>query len=89
MAARSDLSLPSDRARLEAVHPRSGLMTPNAPVDDPNLLRRSRDAEALPQVERAWLFHHLKPIGVDLDGHVMEGRTLLSAHVAGLVSRTP
>ncbi len=64
-------------------------MTLLADGDDPKVLRLSRDAEALPEVEPVRLFDHLMPIGVDLDRHVMKGRTLLSAHVAGLVSRTP
>jgi hypothetical protein len=61
--------------------------TPRA-HDSSNPLRLPREADALPQVERARLFGHPMPIGVDLDGHVREGTRLLSAHAAGLFGRT-
>ena len=35
-----------------------------------------------PQIEHAWLFDHLLPIGGDPDGPILEGWTLLSALAA-------
>ena len=40
------------------------------------------EADAVPQIEHAWLFDHLMPIGGDPDGPIYEGWTLLSAMAA-------
>jgi alkanesulfonate monooxygenase SsuD/methylene tetrahydromethanopterin reductase-like flavin-dependent oxidoreductase (luciferase family) len=45
-------------------------------------LRVWREADAIPEIEHAWLFDHLMPIGGDPDGPIFEGWTLLSALAA-------
>jgi alkanesulfonate monooxygenase SsuD/methylene tetrahydromethanopterin reductase-like flavin-dependent oxidoreductase (luciferase family) len=47
-----------------------------------DILRVWREADAIPQIEHAWLFDHLMPIGGDPDGPILEGWTLLSALAA-------
>ncbi|WP_243745308.1 LLM class flavin-dependent oxidoreductase [Streptomyces hainanensis] len=46
-------------------------------------LRVWREADAIPEIEHAWLFDHLLPIAGELDGPILEGWTLLSALAAG------
>ncbi len=41
-----------------------------------------READAIPEIEHAWLFDHLLPIGGDRHGPILEGWTLLSAMAA-------
>jgi alkanesulfonate monooxygenase SsuD/methylene tetrahydromethanopterin reductase-like flavin-dependent oxidoreductase (luciferase family) len=41
-----------------------------------------READAIPQIEHAWVFDHLLPIAGDPDGPIYEGWTLLSALAA-------
>nr|WP_235716112.1 LLM class flavin-dependent oxidoreductase [Amycolatopsis sp. ATCC 39116] len=41
-----------------------------------------QEADAIPEIEHAWLFDHLMPIAGDPDGPVLEGWTLLSALAA-------
>src|SRR5205085_738000 len=41
-----------------------------------------READTVPEIEHAWLFDHLMPIGGDPDGPIFEGWTLLSALAA-------
>jgi alkanesulfonate monooxygenase SsuD/methylene tetrahydromethanopterin reductase-like flavin-dependent oxidoreductase (luciferase family) len=41
-----------------------------------------READAIEEIEHAWLFDHLMPIGGDPDGPILEGWTLLSALAA-------
>jgi alkanesulfonate monooxygenase SsuD/methylene tetrahydromethanopterin reductase-like flavin-dependent oxidoreductase (luciferase family) len=41
-----------------------------------------READAIPQIEHAWVFDHLLPIGGDPGGPIFEGWTLLSALAA-------
>ncbi|MFF4685191.1 LLM class flavin-dependent oxidoreductase [Streptomyces sp. NPDC001307] len=62
--------------------PRFGIMTAPSQVDYHDLLRVWREADAIPQIEHAWLFDHLMPIFGDPDGPVFEGWTLLSALAA-------
>ncbi|WP_037681513.1 LLM class flavin-dependent oxidoreductase [Streptomyces cellulosae] len=62
--------------------PRFGIMTAPQQVDYHDVLRVWREADAIPQIEHAWLFDHLMPIGGDLDGPAYEGWTLLSALAA-------
>jgi alkanesulfonate monooxygenase SsuD/methylene tetrahydromethanopterin reductase-like flavin-dependent oxidoreductase (luciferase family) len=57
-------------------------MTPQAQTEYRDVLRVWREADAVPQIEHAWLFDHLLPIGGDLDGPVLEGWTLLAALAA-------
>jgi alkanesulfonate monooxygenase SsuD/methylene tetrahydromethanopterin reductase-like flavin-dependent oxidoreductase (luciferase family) len=47
-----------------------------------DLLRVWREADSVPQIEHAWLFDHLMPIGGDPNGPAYEGWTLLSALAA-------
>src|SRR5690349_23594564 len=62
--------------------PRFGIMTAPSQVDYHDILRVWREADTIPQIEHAWLFDHLMPIGGDQDGPVFEGWTLLSALAA-------
>ena len=51
-------------------------------VGYPDILRVWREADEIPEIEHAWLFDHLMPIGGDPDGPIFEGWTLLSAMAA-------
>ncbi|MEU6353905.1 LLM class flavin-dependent oxidoreductase [Streptomyces sp. NPDC047072] len=62
--------------------PRFGIMTAPMQVGYEDVLRVWREADAVPEIEHAWLFDHLMPIGGDPDGPVLEGWTLLSALAA-------
>ena len=64
--------------------PRFGIATAPQQVSYDDLLRVWREADAIPQIEHAWLFDHLMPIGGDPGGPIFEGWTLLEigrAHV--------
>ncbi|MDR8411406.1 LLM class flavin-dependent oxidoreductase [Nonomuraea sp. 3-1Str] len=62
--------------------PRFGIMTAPQQVDYHDVLRVWRQADAIPEIEHAWLFDHLMPIGGDPSGPAYEGWTLLSALAA-------
>ncbi|MGQ5633354.1 MULTISPECIES: LLM class flavin-dependent oxidoreductase [unclassified Streptomyces] len=62
--------------------PRFGIMTAPSQVGYHDVLRVWREADAIPEIEHAWLFDHLMPISGDPDGPVYEGWTLLSALAA-------
>jgi alkanesulfonate monooxygenase SsuD/methylene tetrahydromethanopterin reductase-like flavin-dependent oxidoreductase (luciferase family) len=62
--------------------PRFGIMTAPMQVDYQDVLRVWREADTIPEIEHAWLFDHLMPIGGDPDGPIHEGWTLLSALAA-------
>src|ERR1700736_4728798 len=62
--------------------PRFGIMTAPSQVDYQDVLRVWREADAIPEIEHAWLFDHLMPIGGDPDGPTYDGWTLLSALAA-------
>ncbi|BBJ46763.1 monooxygenase [Streptomyces antimycoticus] len=62
--------------------PRFGIMTAPTQVDYHDVLRVWREADAIPEIEHAWLFDHLMPIGGDPDGPAYEGWTLLTALAA-------
>jgi alkanesulfonate monooxygenase SsuD/methylene tetrahydromethanopterin reductase-like flavin-dependent oxidoreductase (luciferase family) len=62
--------------------PRFGIATAPQQVSYHDVLRVWREADPIPQIEHAWLFDHLMPIGGDPDGPVLEGWTLLSALAA-------
>jgi alkanesulfonate monooxygenase SsuD/methylene tetrahydromethanopterin reductase-like flavin-dependent oxidoreductase (luciferase family) len=47
-----------------------------------DLVRVWREADAIPQIEHAWLYDHLMPIFGDPDGPAFEGWTLLAAMAA-------
>jgi alkanesulfonate monooxygenase SsuD/methylene tetrahydromethanopterin reductase-like flavin-dependent oxidoreductase (luciferase family) len=57
-------------------------MTAPMQVDYQDILRVWREADAVAEIEHAWLFDHLMPIGGDPDGPIYEGWTLLSALAA-------
>lgn len=59
-----------------------GILTAPQQVPYDEVLRVWREADAIPQIEHAWLFDHLMPIGGDPDGPILEGWTLLSALAA-------
>lgn len=65
---------------------RFGIMTAPQQVTYADVLRVWQEADALPELEHAWLFDHLMPIGGDPDGPIFEGWTLLSA-LAGQTHR--
>ena len=48
--------------------PTFGIMTAPMQVDYQDILRVWREADAIPEIEHAWLFDHLMPIGGDPDG---------------------
>ncbi len=57
-------------------------MTAPSQVAYEDILRVWREADSIPQIEHAWLFDHLLPIGGDPNGPAFEGWTLLSALAA-------
>jgi alkanesulfonate monooxygenase SsuD/methylene tetrahydromethanopterin reductase-like flavin-dependent oxidoreductase (luciferase family) len=63
-------------------HARFGIMTAPMQVEYHDVLRVWREADAIPEIEHAWLFDHLMPIGGDPNGPIYEGWTLLSALAA-------
>src|ERR1700738_2760675 len=64
------------------LRPRFGIMTAPMQVDYHDVLRVWQEADAIGQIEHAWLFDHLMPIGGDPRGPIFEGWTLLSALAA-------
>jgi alkanesulfonate monooxygenase SsuD/methylene tetrahydromethanopterin reductase-like flavin-dependent oxidoreductase (luciferase family) len=62
--------------------PSFGIATAPQQVSYDDLLPVWQEADTLPQIEHAWLFDHLLPIGGDPDGPIFEGWTLLSALAA-------
>ena len=62
--------------------PSFGIMTAPSQVAYEDILRVWREADRIPEIEHAWLFDHLMPIGGDPDGPTFEGWTLLSALAA-------
>ena len=65
-----------------ATGPQFGISTAPMQVTYGEVLRVWREADTIPQIEHAWLFDHLMPIGGDPDGPIFEGWTLLSALAA-------
>jgi alkanesulfonate monooxygenase SsuD/methylene tetrahydromethanopterin reductase-like flavin-dependent oxidoreductase (luciferase family) len=61
---------------------RFGIATPPQQVAYDEILRVWREADAIPQIEHAWLFDHLLPIAGNPAGPIFEGWTLLSALAA-------
>ncbi|MFD2418871.1 LLM class flavin-dependent oxidoreductase [Amycolatopsis pigmentata] len=62
--------------------PRFGIMTAPSQVDYHDVRRVWREADAIPEIEHAWLYDHLMPIFGDPLGPTYEGWTLLSALAA-------
>jgi alkanesulfonate monooxygenase SsuD/methylene tetrahydromethanopterin reductase-like flavin-dependent oxidoreductase (luciferase family) len=62
--------------------PSFGILTAPMQVSYEDILRVWEEADAVPEIEHAWLFDHLMPIGGDPDGPIFEGWTLLSALAA-------
>jgi alkanesulfonate monooxygenase SsuD/methylene tetrahydromethanopterin reductase-like flavin-dependent oxidoreductase (luciferase family) len=65
-----------------ATPPSFGIATAPQQVSYDDLMRVWQEADEIPQIEHAWLFDHLLPIGGDPDGPIFEGWTLLSALAA-------
>jgi alkanesulfonate monooxygenase SsuD/methylene tetrahydromethanopterin reductase-like flavin-dependent oxidoreductase (luciferase family) len=57
-------------------------MTAPMQVDYADVLRVWLEADAIPEIEHAWLFDHLLPLAEDPTGSAYEGWTLLSALAA-------
>jgi alkanesulfonate monooxygenase SsuD/methylene tetrahydromethanopterin reductase-like flavin-dependent oxidoreductase (luciferase family) len=62
--------------------PSFGIATAPQQVSYDDLLRVWQEADTVTQIEHAWAFDHLLPIGGDPDGPIFEGWTLLSALAA-------
>jgi alkanesulfonate monooxygenase SsuD/methylene tetrahydromethanopterin reductase-like flavin-dependent oxidoreductase (luciferase family) len=62
--------------------PSFGIITAPMQVEYADVLRVWREADEIPEIEHAWLFDHLMPIGGDPAGPIFEGWTLLSALAA-------
>jgi alkanesulfonate monooxygenase SsuD/methylene tetrahydromethanopterin reductase-like flavin-dependent oxidoreductase (luciferase family) len=62
--------------------PSFGIITAPMQVDYSSIQRVWLEADAIPEIEHAWLFDHLMPIGGDPDGPIFEGWTLLAALAA-------
>src|SRR6202034_3668342 len=62
--------------------PSFGIATAPQQVSYQEVLRVWREADLIPEIEHAWLFDHLLPIGGDPNGPIFEGWTLLSALAA-------
>ena len=69
--------------------PRFGIMTAPQQVGYHDVLRVWREADTIPEIEHAWLFDHLMPIGGDPNGPIFEGWTLLSALAAQTRTAAP
>src|SRR5579864_9162621 len=65
-----------------ATAPSFGITTAPMQVSYQDIQRVWREADAIGEIEHAWLFDHLMPIGGDPDGPIFEGWTLLSAIAA-------
>ena len=59
-----------------------GIATAPQQVSYHEILRVWEEADTIPEIEHAWLFDHLLPIGGDPNGPIFEGWTLLSALAA-------
>lgn len=62
--------------------PSFGILTAQQQVEYRDVLNVWLEADAIPEIEHAWLFDHLMPIGGDPNGPIFEGWTLLSALAA-------
>src|SRR5271170_151663 len=62
--------------------PRFGIATAPQQVEYDDVRRVWLEADTIPEIEHAWLFDHLLPIGGDPNGPIFEGWTLLAAMAA-------
>jgi len=62
--------------------PSFGISTAPSQVGYRDILQVWQEADAIPEIEHAWVYDHLMPIFGDLDGPTYEGWTLLSALAA-------
>jgi alkanesulfonate monooxygenase SsuD/methylene tetrahydromethanopterin reductase-like flavin-dependent oxidoreductase (luciferase family) len=62
--------------------PSFGITTAPMQVGYEDIVRVWREADAIQEIEHAWLFDHLMPIAGDPDGPILEAWTLLSALAA-------
>ena len=62
--------------------PHFGIMTAPMQVGYHDILRVWQEADTIPEIEHAWLFDHLMPIGGDPNGPILEGWTTLAALAA-------
>jgi alkanesulfonate monooxygenase SsuD/methylene tetrahydromethanopterin reductase-like flavin-dependent oxidoreductase (luciferase family) len=67
---------------VDPVTPSFGITTTPANVGYQDILRVWREADAIPEIEHAWLYDHLLPRIGDLSGPSFEGWTLLAALAA-------
>jgi alkanesulfonate monooxygenase SsuD/methylene tetrahydromethanopterin reductase-like flavin-dependent oxidoreductase (luciferase family) len=75
--------LPQEMDQLTpTIRPSFGIATAPQQVSYGELLQVWQEADSIPQIEHAWAFDHLLPIGGDLDGPIFEGWTLLAALAA-------
>ena len=65
-----------------APRPSFGIATAPMRIDYADILHVWREADAIAEIEHAWLFDHLMPIGGDPKGPIFEGWSLLSALAA-------
>ena len=72
--------------RIHRPMPSFGIMTAPMQVDYHDILRVWQEADAIPEIEHAWLFDHLLPIGGNPYGPAYEGWTLLDAAAAVFVT---
>ena len=59
-----------------------GIMTAPMQVEYQDIQRVWQEADGIDEIEHAWLFDHLMPIGGDPNGPILEGWTLLAAMAA-------
>jgi alkanesulfonate monooxygenase SsuD/methylene tetrahydromethanopterin reductase-like flavin-dependent oxidoreductase (luciferase family) len=71
---------------VDPITPSFGIKTTPANVGYHDILRVWREADAIPEIEHAWLYDHLLPRVGDLSGPIYEGWTLLAA-LAGQTQR--
>ncbi len=62
--------------------PHFGIMTAPMQVGYHDILRVWQEADTILEIEHAWLFDHLMPIGGDPNGPILEGWTTLAALAA-------
>jgi hypothetical protein len=64
----SDMAMTDVAMSAHTTGPRFGIMTAPSQVSYRDVLRVWREADTIPEIEHAWLFDHLMPIGGDPNG---------------------